>query len=187
MPEQFTKTTPNSLRLSVTKGFALATLLALASNPALATKEDFSKPILIDSLNQRIDLKNNISIFEKNVSIIQGSLSIKAELLRAHRRNQKGSELFIATGNPATYQQTLDDGKVISAQAEKVRYEVATRSLILSGNAQLKQNDSVVRGKTIRYDLVKQELVAEGTDGKPTTTIFNPEKKTDTPKEQQTP
>ncbi|MCJ8270150.1 MAG: lipopolysaccharide transport periplasmic protein LptA [Psychrosphaera sp.] len=167
------------------KGVLFSAALLLATGPALATKEDLDQPIEIDSVNQRIDLKNNISIFEKKVSITQGSLSIKAELLKVHRSNQQGSELFIATGNPATYSQTLDDGKVISAQANNIRYDVKTRSLVISGDAVLRQNDSVVTGKTIRYSLDKQELFAEGTDGKPTSTILYPKKTPNTSQKQE--
>ncbi|NQZ05519.1 MAG: lipopolysaccharide transport periplasmic protein LptA [Algicola sp.] len=185
MPKPFTKlpNSPercNSSRKPIAaKSVLFSAALLLATGPALATKEDLDKPIEIDSVNQRIDLKNNISIFEKKVSITQGSLSIKAELLKVHRSNQQGSELFIATGNPATYSQTLDDGKVISAQATNIRYDVKTRSLVISGDAVLKQNDSVVSGKTIRYSLDKQELFAQGTDGKPTSTILYPKKTLD--------
>jgi lipopolysaccharide export system protein LptA len=183
----------NSLELtksshkSITKGFLFSAALLLATGPAFATKADLDKPIEIDSVNQTIDLKNNISIFEKKVSISQGSLSIKAELLKVHRSNQQGSELFIATGNPATYSQTLDDGKLISAQANNIRYDVKTRSLVISGDAVLKQNDSVVSGKTIRYSLDKQELFAEGTDGKPTSTILYPDKASKDKQDQEKP
>ncbi len=186
MPKLFTRSPKSNNKPFTTKGFLFAAAL-LATGPSLATKADLEKPIEIDSVNQRIDLKNNISIFEKKVSIIQGTLSIKAELLKVHRRNQQGSELFIATGNPATYSQTLDDGKLISAQAKNIRYDVKTRSLVISGDAVLKQNDSVVSGKTIRYSLDKQELFAEGTDGKPTSTILYPDKESKDKQDQETP
>ena len=148
----------------------LASLLAL---PVTASEQDFSQPIAIDSQKQHIDLKNNLATYTTNVIIKQGSLSINADEIKAFRRDQKGSELFIATGDPARYSQTLEDGKPISAQADTIRYDARSRTLVLEGNARLTQNDSLVRGRIIRYDLIKQELEAEGD----TKSIITPDEK----------
>jgi lipopolysaccharide export system protein LptA len=151
----------------------LSICLLINVNVAMANKDDFKLPIEIDSDKQQIDLKESTTIFDTNVSVTQGSLAINADYMKVSGQDKKGHEVYIATGSPATYRQTLDDGKPIIAQANSIRYDVATRSLVLKGDAQLRQNDSVVKSAIIRYDLTLQTLQAEGLDGKPVRSVFN--------------
>jgi lipopolysaccharide export system protein LptA len=152
----------------------LLSTLVLSSIAANASLADFDKPIAINSNNQSIDLKNDVSIFKQNVSVVQGSLSIKADFMKVYRRNSKGNELFEATGNPVIYEQILDGNQLISAQADKIRYDVATKILTLTGNARLTQNDSLVQGEIITFDLIKEQLNAQGGVGQ-TQTILHPQ------------
>lgn len=165
--------------LSATVTALQATLLFSAVTlPALAANQDFNQQINVNADKESIDLKNNKVIFSGNVSVLQGTLAIKANILEVRKTKEKGSEVFVATGSPATYSQTLEDGKPISAQAKSIRYEVATRTLVLTGSAQLKQSDSLVNGDTIRYNLDKQKLVAQGNGEEvQVTAIFNPQLK----------
>lgn len=170
----------------------LLTLVMTATTAATVQAQssedsDFKAPILIDSDKQHIDLKENKTIFDGNVLVKQGSMSMHAEKVLAYRQNEKGKEVFVATGNPAVYKRILTNGKPIEAQANTIRYEVETRSLVLTGNAQLTQNDSKVIGKTIRYDLVKQTLEAAGSDGTRVQSIFNTEDSDDQDSDQDNP
>ena len=164
--------------ISVKKAALAAFLFSLTTLSVSAANDDFKQPIKVNADKESIDLKNNKVIFSGNVSVLQGSLAIKAKLLEVRKKEAKGTEVFVATGNPATYQQVLEDGKPISAKADSIRYEVASRTLVLIGGAQLKQSDSLVNGETIRYNLDKQQLVAEGSgngDKERVTAIFNPQ------------
>lgn len=148
--------------------------LMLAAVPtAFAGKDDFKQPVLVDSDRQQMDLKSNTTVFDRNVTVVQGTLSITADKLLAKQQDQKGKEIYIATGNPAIYKQTLDDGKPIVAQANEIKYEVETKMLVLRGNALLKQNNSQVAGETIRYDLINQTLEAERSDKQQVKSIFS--------------
>ena len=162
-------------------------VISLFSASAIAGKADFKLPIEIDSEKQQIDLKENITIFKTNVSVTQGTLSINADFMKVTGQDKKGYEVYTATGNPAIYRQQLDDGKPIVAQANSIRYEVATRSLVLTGNAQLKQNDSIVKSDTIRYDLNLQTLQAEGSDGTPVKSVFSASQQQPEPAQEQNP
>lgn len=167
------------IKMSVTKTLLIASLLAF-THTSNATSNDFKQQISIDADDQTADLKNKISTFIGNVVVIQGSLKITADTMKADASQGKGKEVFIATGTPAKYSQTLDDGKVITAQANEIRYELETRNLSLKVNAQLKQSDSLVKGDSILYDLEAQKLMASGADKQSNsrvTTIFTPEEK----------
>ena len=179
MPKPFTILTDVSRyiwqRFKGALSTALLTTFTVAAMPAHANKDDFTKEIKVVADKESIDLKNNLVIFTGNVSVLQGSLTIKANQLKVSQKEKKGTETFVATGLPATYDQTLEDGKPIAAQAKTIRYEVASRTLVLIGDAQLKQNDSVVNGETIRYNLNLQKLVAESSGSSDrVTAIFTP-------------
>ncbi|GGF68298.1 lipopolysaccharide transport periplasmic protein LptA [Alteromonas lipolytica] len=142
----------------------LLTSLTLAVSPALvlAAKSDFKKDIEVFSESQFLDGKNKKSILIDNVQVTQGTLSIQADRVEVEAGGGKGKEVFIATGKPAVYSQTLDDGRVVEARAFEIRYEVANRTISLSGDAELNQNTSVVKGETIVYDMDKEQLKATG-------------------------
>lgn len=146
----------------------------------LAKEADFAKEIVIDAKKQSMDIKNHIIIFSGGVLVSQGTMNIKADTLRMYSKNKdtKGQEIIIATGTPAKYSQELDDGQVIHAQANEIRYDLGKKMLRLIGNSELNQNDSLVKGSEISYNLINQELVAEGDKetNDVVTTIFKPEK-----------
>ncbi len=156
----------------------LPLLLALASAPALAARADLDQQILVDAARQSIDIDKGVVLFEGNVVVRQGTLEIRAASLRIDQSRGKGKEVLIATGKPVELRQKLDDGRPLEASAEQVRYELDSRTLTLSGNAQLKQQDSMVKGDTMRYNLAEGRLSAEsaGGDGnKRVTAVFTPQ------------
>lgn len=144
--------------------FPLLTSLTLAVSPSLvlAAKSDFKKDIEVFSESQFLDGKNKKSILIDNVQVTQGSLSIQADRVEVEAGYGKGKEVFIATGKPAIYSQTLDDGRLVEARAFEIRYEVANRTISLTGEAELNQNTSVVKGDSIVYDMEKEQLMAKG-------------------------
>ncbi|MBQ1783691.1 MAG: lipopolysaccharide transport periplasmic protein LptA [Gammaproteobacteria bacterium] len=156
----------------------LPLLLALSSAPALAARTDLDQQILVDAARQSIDIDKGVVLFEGNVVVRQGTLEIRAAALRIDQSRGKGKEVLIATGKPVELRQKLDDGRPLEASAEQVRYELDSRTLTLSGNAQLKQQDSMVKGDTMRYNLAEGRLSAEsaGGDGsKRVTAVFTPQ------------
>lgn len=149
----------------------ILSLLTAAS--AYAGKDDFKLPIKVDSKTQFVDGKRKTSIFREDVHISQGSLKIDADEVEVIAEEGKGKEIFIARGNPAVYSQTMDDGSAITAKANEIRYEVATRMLDLKGAAELHQDTSMVKGEKISFNLEKEQLIA-GTKGGESrvTTVF---------------
>lgn len=141
---------------------SIAVLTFGVATPALAQgQDDFRQPIKINADNESFDIKQNLAIFTNNVVIQQGTLRIEAEKLIAERDRERQVEIFVASGNPATYQQQLEDGSLITAQADEIRYDQLNQILTLSGNAEVNQNDSLVRGGVLRYDFNAQVLTSE--------------------------
>ena len=154
----------------------LALVLLLSCNVALAAKPDYTQQIQIDA-DKLVSVNDNILTYRNNVQITQGSLRMSAEKLEINASAGKGKEVYIATGNPVSYSQLLPDGKPVTAQANEMRYDPSSRTLTLSGEAELTQSGSVVRASVIRYNVEKQQLSAESDNSKRVTTIFTPEDK----------
>lgn len=145
----------------------LATFSAsLIASPALATitlERDFEQPITIDADHEFMDLRNNIFRVEGHVVIGQGSLIIHAETLvvEGFGKEVGDAERLVAKGSPATYEQEVDIGVTVTASANTITYDTASRILVLSGNAELLQSGNFLKASKITYDLEKQTISAE--------------------------
>lgn len=146
--------------------------------PVAAGSGDFQKPITVDARTQSMDGKNKVTRFKDNVTITQGTLTIEADEVEVSAKDGEGREVMIARGNPAKYSQTMDDGSKVTAQARELRYEVNKRTISMSGDASISQNSSMVRGDSITYDMVKEQLLATSSDNNDdsrVTTVFRPQ------------
>lgn len=137
----------------------LATAMLSMAFSANALKGDTDQPINIDSGSQSLDMENNVVIFSDNVVITQGSIKINASKVTITRQEGK-KETVDASGSPVTFQQTLDNGKPVNGKGNSVHYDLGTEFLILTGNAELKQQDSFIKANKITYDVKKQQLKA---------------------------
>ncbi|MFT6269745.1 MAG: lipopolysaccharide export system protein LptA [Alphaproteobacteria bacterium] len=137
---------------------------------------DFLLPVTAKSKNQSLDGKKKTSIFMDNVIIRQGSLEILADQVVADATAGKGKEIITATGNPASYQQRLEDGSVVSASANEIQYKVEFQTISLKGNAAIKQNDVQVNGDSIAFDMGKEQIMAstDANSDATVTTVLSP-------------
>src|SRR5690554_4936765 len=158
----------------------LVTSLWCAADATAQGRNDFDQPIQINAERDWFDVANKIAVFEDNVVIRQGTLSIRANHLEVTRRDDQ-TDVFIASGSPAVYEQQLDDGSPIKAEADVINYDQSKQVLTLSGNVKVSQNNSVIQDNEILYDFATQQITANRGDGESdrVTTIFMPKKKSD--------
>src|SRR5471032_145110 len=143
------------------RNFLITSSLLAVSIPAFALKDDTTKPITITSVNQALDVNTNTATFTGNVIVNQGTIQVKADKVVVIRpKGESGKEVVEGYGNPVTFYQMQDNGKPINGHALKVRYEVATDLVTLTGNAYLQQQDSNVKGDRITYLVQKQQMEA---------------------------
>lgn len=163
--------------------------IALSASGAYAIEHDFSQLIKVQSQFTNGDGIEKSLLYSGNVRIVQGTLVIEADEVEVLAKEGPGKEIFIARGQPAKYQQTKEDGTLVSATANEIRYLVSGRVLTLEGAAELQQNSSQVKGESIRFDMQNETVNAAGTDdqGGRVTTIFQPAttEKTTQPTEQE--
>jgi len=166
----------------------IVALLSLVSFSGMAKLDDLKQEVKISAASQEADIKNNQIIFHGPVEVTQGSVKILADELRAFTKEKGGGKILVATGSPATYSQMMEDGRPASASAKEIRYELSSRTLTLIGNATLEQAGSQVTGNQIRYNIAKQQLIAESTGNDRVITIIQPENyQEDTKSEPETP
>lgn len=151
----------------------------LISSAAWSGKEDFNQTIKVASNYQEGDGISKKAIYRGNVQISQGSLLVKADELQVDASKGEGNEIFIAIGTPAEYSQQQEDGSIVTAKANKIKYMRDTRSLSLEGNAQIEQNASSVKGESIKFNMELEQIIAQGSDKQNgrVITIFQPESK----------
>lgn len=152
-------------------------LIALHFN-SFALESDFKENIVIDAQNQQLDIKTNTLTFSGKVEVSQGSLLMQSSKLQVLKgiNPEQDQDILIASGQPALYQQELENGAILTAQANQIHYRVDDRILTLTGNAQIAQQGSQVSGDKIEYNLTLQKLVAssEQTSGNRVRTVLTP-------------
>lgn len=157
----------------------LALTLGLSITPAAMAqgKADFEQDIFIDSEEEWFDIQNRIAVFDKNAVITQGTLKITADHIEV--AEQQGNRTFTATGTPATYQQQLDDGSMMQAEAETIFYDEQAQQLRMLGNVKVSQANKEISGAELVYDFATQQLRARRGDdeNERVTTIFRTDSK----------
>ncbi len=166
-----------SLSQNTFKVLALTCSLLFLSN-ANAAKKDLEQEITIKADHQTADLKNKIASYLDNVSIRQGSISITADIVKVFSQVDKGNgdknDTYLATGKPAIFQQKLEDGSLISLQADKITYTPSSNMITVSGNALVKQAGSKVSGNEITYNTLNEKLAAKGANNQSVITVLQP-------------
>ena len=158
------------------KNVNLALTALLLCGSLNAKESDFAEKVYVDAVKQVAEMQDNRITFSEDVIITQGTIKIKADKVVVIRSGDKGAEVMTAYGNPATFFQILDNGKPVNASASELRYQLKDRLVTLTGKAELKQNDNQVNGDVIRYDIQKQQMIAQSSGkGSRVKTIFLPQ------------
>lgn len=145
------------------------------STASWALSSDTQQPLYINADSQSLDMKNNRVTFNGDVTLKQGSINIHADKLIVIRpKNKEGREIIEAYGNPARFSQMTDTGETLKGKANQLSYEVAKEFLRMSGNAELAQDDSLIKGKVITYQISTQKLMADGGKNERVTTVLQP-------------
>ncbi len=163
---------------TISTGLLLSSLLLTLALPVSAAKKDLTQEITIKSKRQSADLKNKIASYLDDVSINQGSISIIADIVQVYsqvdEKTQQKYDTYLAKGEPAVFKQQLEDGSLISLQANEITYQPDQNIITISGNAQVQQAGSKVTGEIITYNTLNEKLEAISSDNDSVTTILQP-------------
>lgn len=111
-----------------------------------------------------LDFENSHWVFRGNVKITldQGQLtSEEAEITFAKKLLSKA----IVNGKPAAFEQHIaKTGKLAQGRADSIDYDVAKGVVHLSKNAWLSDGQNEIRGESLKYNVLAQNIVAEASE-----------------------
>lgn len=111
-----------------------------------------------------LDFDNSLWVFRGNVKITmdQGQLtSDDAEINFAKKSLSKA----LVNGKPAAFEQRVaKTGKVAHGRADTIDYDARKGVVQLSKNAWLSDGSTEIRGESLKYNVLAQSIVAEGSE-----------------------
>jgi lipopolysaccharide export system protein LptA len=133
----------------------LLLVVVLFSISARAERADREKPVNLDADKITVDDSKKTHIFEGNVVLTQGTLSIKAEKLVV-TQDANGYQTGVATGGPdglARFRQKREGrDDYIDGEAERIVNDGKLEKSELFSRAKIRNGVDEVRGQYISYD-----------------------------------
>lgn len=149
---------PSSLIKLICKT-AISALILLFSVSSFALKDDVEKPVHINADSVLFNKSKGLAVYEGNVSIVQGTLEIRANKIEIKAPNNEISKIT-ANGSPVSFKQKMDDGKIAKGGANRLIYLVKDKRLFMDGNATISQNNDKFSSNHIEYSIRSGELKA---------------------------
>lgn len=142
---------------------AFATVLALAL-PAAAQQiefkslqQDSSLPVQVNADSLSVDQSTGIAVFDGNVVVTQGAMTIKSAKARVQNRaDGSGIDKLFFTGR------VLFSSKTEAAEADEAVYTVANGEVVMTGDVLLTQGPTTIAGQKLVYDLQKGTGTMQG-------------------------
>ena len=148
---------------------ALAALLAsLLSSSALAERADRDKPVLLEADRVMVDDKQQLHVYEGNVLLNQGTLSIRTGRLTV-RQDSSGYQKGVATGGAngmASFRQKREASiEYVEGEAERIEHDSRADKTEFFGKARVKSGMDEVSGQYIVYDSKTENYVVTSGPG----------------------
>jgi lipopolysaccharide export system protein LptA len=140
---------------------SLLLLMLQLQTIAFALTTDRDQPLNVEADHVIIDDKKGTMVYTGQARFTQGSIVVTADKVQIYSKNRIFSRA-IAIGKPATFQQKLDDGKIVKARAHQMEYRVEDERLILTEEAEVWQDSNHIRSDRIVYQLDTQVIDAQG-------------------------
>ena len=153
--------------MQATRKLALLLCCAgLLAGTAQAERADRAKPINLESDRMHVDDTKRTSVFEGNVLMTQGTLSIRADKVTV-RQDKDGHQFGSASGNPAVFRQKRDGAEgYIQGEARRIEYDGKLDRVEFFDRARLlREPADEVRGNYISYDSRTEYFTVTGGTG----------------------
>jgi len=136
-------------------------VLLLVFLPVHALKSDRQQPLDIRADASDGTLGDGAATLRGNVEIRQGTLLIRSDIARVERVEGRVRR-FELDGEPVHLQQEIEQEGLVTAEARKVEYEVATGIVTLTGGADVNHPQYHISGEVLRYDMNAQHFQGSG-------------------------
>ena len=147
--------------MTAARFLVLSLLLLPGVSRALPT--DSEQPISVEADNLEIRDAENISIYEGNVSLVQGSIEITSDRLVIHFDDTNELTMMEMTGKPARFRQLDDQGKEMRGQARRINYLESESLLELIEEARFSHAGDTIDSNRIRINTENNSIQAGGT------------------------
>lgn len=141
----------------------LAIALLSIPGPVLALKSDRQQALEVNADATDGTLGDGMATLQGNVEIRQGSLLITADIATVEKVEGKVRR-FELNGTPVHLQQEIEEQGLVTAEASKVEYEVATGIVTLTGAADVVHPQYRINGEILKYDMNTQHFQGTGGD-----------------------
>lgn len=149
--------------MQTVKPLALALLLSLlAPLPVTALDSDGEQPIEVEADRLEMREQDNVSVYEGNVRLVQGSLTIQSDRLVIHFNDAGELTLMEMTGNPARFRQLDNERREMLGEAEQIDYLDAESKLELRRSARFSHAGDLIKSDLIRIDTRTNDIAAGG-------------------------
>ena len=143
---------------------SLAIILLGFSTQSWGLASDSDQPIAVEADSLEVREAENISIYEGNVSLVQGSLEIRSDRLVIHFNDSRELVLMRMTGSPARFRQLDDDENEMLGQARQIDYTESKSLLELRGEARYSQAGDTIESELIRVNTDTNAIEAGGSE-----------------------
>jgi lipopolysaccharide export system protein LptA len=153
------------------RSLLVALACAAAWAPALAEKADRSKPLTIEADRpSTLDLVNQVVVFNGNVAVAQGTLTIRAERVEVREKpdGHRSATAIGSGGKPAAFRQKRDGvDEFIEGTAERIEYDSRGDVVRFVGAAQVRRLRGTtpadeITGSVITYDNGNETFSVQG-------------------------
>lgn len=142
--------------------FAVA-LLLVVPGPLLALKSDRQQPLDVKADATDGTLGDGTATLTGNVEIRQGTLYIRADVAQVEKVEGRVRRLEL-NGSPVHLQQEIENEGLVTAEARRIEYEVATGMVTLTGAADVVHPQYHISGEILKYDMNEQHFQGSGGD-----------------------
>jgi lipopolysaccharide export system protein LptA len=143
----------------------LALLLLLLTPAQLwAMASDREQPISVEADSLEVRESDNISIYEGNVRLNQGSLKVRSERMVVYFNDERQLVSIEMTGEPAHFRQLDDQQREMLGRALRIDYTEAGSLLILTGDAYYQHDGDTIESELIRVNTDTSFVQAHGND-----------------------
>jgi len=130
----------------------LLCLLATLSPSLWALSSDSDQSISVEADNLEIRENDNISIYQGNVTLVQGSVRFEADKLIIHFNADNELVLMEMTGLPVKFRQLDDDNQEMQGEARRMNYNQSESLLEMFENARFSRSKDVIESDLIRIN-----------------------------------
>lgn len=143
---------------------ALLLLALLTWAPLWALDADRDQPIEVEADSLEVRDQENISIYQGNVKLKQGSLEISSDRLVIHFNDNGDLVLMEMTGNPARLRQLDNEQQEMRGQARQINYLESESLLELIEEARFTHAGDTIESTLIRINTEDNNIQAGSSD-----------------------